>query len=357
MSREAGDGPRSRSGLPRTAVPFAGARRDADPSQEGAEGKPGFAPGEGLELHRLMALSRAAEAQLAALADQGRIRRAPDRRPGREAGPVASAFALRRSHDGTGDVFAPTFRAAGALELFGIDLEAFFRGYLAGEIGPSRDTGAELHRVDLEKGLLAPVVPLGLLVEVVGGIALGAAMQGQDRVGLVCDTEGATSTGAWHEGLVVAAARRSPMVLVVEASGDSERSRKHTRVARYVEKAPGYGVGVEGVDGGDALAVTGAVRRAIARARAGKGVQMLEIRYGSADPIEVLRERLLQAGAASADDLAQTETEVREACRAAVEAVEAAGLADLPNTLDPVYAGADRIPRRIWAGPAPQKAV
>ena len=84
---------------------------------------------------------------------------------------------------------------------------------------------------------------------------------------------------------------------------------------------------------------------------------MVEIRYGSGDPVEVLRERLLQAGAASADDLAQTETEAREACRAALEAVEVAGLADPPNTLDPVYAGADRIPRRIWAGPAPQKAV
>lgn len=357
MTQEAGDGPRPSGGLPRTAVPFAGAKRDGGTRDEPAASGPDFAPGEALELYRLIARSRAAEAQLVALADGGRIRRAPDRRPGREAGPVASAFALRRAHDGSGDIFAPTFRAAGALELFGVDLEDFFRAYLAGEIGPSRDTGAELHRVDLARGLLAPVVPLGILVEVVGGITLGAAMQGQDRVGLVCDTDGATSTGAWHEGLVVAAARKSPMVLVVEASGEPQRSRRHTRVARYVEKGPGYGVGAEGVDGADALAVTGAVRRAIARARAGKGVQMVEIRYDGADPLDVLGQRLLQAGVASADDLAHAEAEAREACRAAVEAVEAAGVADPPSTLDPVYAGADRIPRRIWAGPVSSKGV
>ncbi len=357
MPPEAGDGARTPSGLPRTALPFAGSARDAGGSEEEAGEGPGFVPAEAIELHRLLTLSRAAESQVVALADQGRIRRAPDRRPGREAGPVASAFALRRSDDGTGDVFCPTFRAAGALELFGVDLEAFFRGYLEGEVGPSRDTGAELHRVDMQRGLLAPVVPLGLLVEVVGGLTLGASMQGQDRVGLVCDTDGATSTGAWHEGLVVAAARKSPMVLVVEASDDPERSRKHTRLESYVEKGPGYGIGVEGVDGGDALAVTGAVRRAVARARAGKGVQMVEIRYDSTDPIDVLRERLLEAGATSADGLADAEAEAREMCRAAVEAVDAAGLADPPSTLDPVYVGADRIPRRIWAGPASPKVL
>lgn len=356
MPPEAGDAPRHAAGLPRSALPFAGSGRS--PEQPAAPRRaPDFDTDEAIELYRLLRLTRAAESRLAVMADEGLVRMAPRRAPHREAGPVGAAFAIRRATDGTGDVFAPTFRAAGALELFGVGIEDFFRDHLAHRVGPARESGSELHRIDWQSGLLAPVVPMGLLVEVVGGWALGARMRGEERVGVVCDSAGATSTGAWHEGIVFAAARRSPLVLVVEAPANVERVRTHTRLASFSEKAPGYGLGMEHADGGDVLSVVTAVRRAAERARAGEGVQMVEIRYGDSDPVERLRARILDAEAATASELEALEADVASQCSDGLERARAAGPPETPETLEGVYVGSDRVTRRIWAGPRPKKAV
>jgi TPP-dependent pyruvate/acetoin dehydrogenase alpha subunit len=353
---EAGDAPRHAAGLPSSVVPFAGSGRE--PEQPATpHPTPDFDADQALELYRLLRLTRAAESRLAVLADEGLVRVAPRRAPLREAGAVGAAFAIRRAPDGTGDVFAPTFRAAGALELFGVGIEDFFRDHLAHRVGPARDSGAELHRIDWRTGLLAPVVPMGLLVEVVGGWALGARMRGEERVGVVCDSAGATSTGAWHEGLVFAAARRSPLVLVVEAPSAVERAAKHTRLASFLEKAPGYGLGTESADGGDVLSVVAAVRRACERARVGEGVQLVEIRYGDDDPIERLRARIVDVDAATGPVLEALDADVFSQCVEGLERARSAGPPEAPETLEGVYAGSERVTRRIWAGPRSQKAV
>lgn len=336
-------------------LPFAGSGRS--PEQPATpHSTPDFDVDEALELYRLLRLTRAAESRLAALADEGLVRMAPRRPPLREAGPVGSAFAVRRATDGTGDVLAPTFRAAGALQLFGVGIEDFFRDHLAHRVGPARESGSELHRIDWQTGLLAPVVPMGLLVEVVGGWALGARMRGEERVGVVCDSAGATSTGAWHEGIVFAAARRSPLVLVVEAPTDVERTEKQTRLTSFFEKAPGYGLGTEEADGGDVLSVVTAVRRASERARAGEGVQMVEIRYGDDDPIERLRTRILDADAANGSELDALEADVVGQCAGGLERARSAGPPQTPETLEGVYVESERVTRRMWAGPRSQKA-
>ena len=326
---------------------------------ESGESSPSAAglPGNAVEILRALSLSRAAEERLADLEDEGVVRHAPRRSAFREAGPVGAAFAIRLADDGSGDILAPTFRAAGALTRFGVTLDDFFQAHVDGEVGPARGAGAELHRVDLQHGLLAPVVPLGLLVEVMGGVALGAFMKGEARVGVVCDSDGATSTGAWHEGLVFAAARRVPMVLVVEAGSSRARARGHTRVESFTEKAAGYGIGATSVEGGDVLAVIDAVRSSVERARSGAGVQMVEIRYSDIDPLEELRDRILYAGLASADELAAIETESRDACAEAAARVGAGANTEMPESLNGVYTDSARIVRRVWVGPRVPAAV
>ncbi|MEX2467492.1 MAG: thiamine pyrophosphate-dependent enzyme [Gemmatimonadota bacterium] len=302
-------------------------------------------------------MSRAAEDRLTALSEEGRIHHPPRRDAFREAGPVGVAFALRRAADGTGDVFAPTFRAAGALRLFGLRLEDFFRAHLAGEVAAARDPHPDLHRVDLQKGILAPVVPLGLLVEVVGGLALGFRMRGQDRVGVVCDSDGATSTGAWHEGLVFAAARRCPMVLVVETGADPAALRRQTRIESFTEKAAGYGVGAASVEGRDVLAISEAVAAAVAAAREGQGVQMVEIRYSGGDPVAYLRGRILDEGLAGEDEILAVERQAAAECAAAAERVADEAVPAVSERFPGVYTDAERPARRTWSGPSPTEAV
>lgn len=314
------------------------------------------------ELFYAMVLARAAEERLEVLLKQGHVKGGVYRSLGQEAGCVGAAYALRRRTDGTGDVLGQTVRATGAVFLFhGTTLE-FFRQYLARATSPTRGREANVHWTDFQRGLLGPVSPLGTMVEVMAGITLSFRLRGEDRVGMVFYGDGATSTGAWHEGLNFAAAQRCPMILMVEANqwAFSTPTRKQTRVRSFVDKAPGYGIAGESVDGTDVIAVYEAVSRAATRARAGEGVGLIELRYfrrrGHAqhdpqdyvspadiaeweakDPIMRFRRRLLAESWASEeelDTLAERAVDVnREAALQAVDEEMPHG----PDALSEVY--------------------
>jgi pyruvate dehydrogenase E1 component alpha subunit/2-oxoisovalerate dehydrogenase E1 component alpha subunit len=164
---------------------------------------------------------------------------------------------------------------------FGATLEDYYRQYLGRATGPTAGRESDLHWSDPARGILGSVTPLGLMVEVMAGVTLAFRLRDEDRVGLVFHGDGATSTGAWHEGLAFAASQRCPLVLVVEhnqfAFGTS--TEKNTRVRSFTEKAEGYGIRAEEVDGTHVLGILDAVHAAARRARMGEGVQMVELRY------------------------------------------------------------------------------
>ena len=57
------------------------------------------------------------------------------------------------------------------------------------------------------------------MVPVMAGVTLSFRMRGEPRVGLVYVGDGATSTGAFHEGINFAAVQRCPLVVMVENNG------------------------------------------------------------------------------------------------------------------------------------------
>jgi pyruvate dehydrogenase E1 component alpha subunit/2-oxoisovalerate dehydrogenase E1 component alpha subunit len=324
-----------------------------------------------LEIYTGLALTRAAEERLELLQKQGHVSGGLYRSLGQEAGAVGAAYALRRSDDGTGDFLAPTVRAAGALFLFGGDLTDFFRQYLARATAPTGGREANVHWVDYQSGFVGPVSPLGTMVEVMAGICLSFQLRGEDRVGMVFYGDGASSTGAWHEGLNFAAVQRCPMILMVEANqwAFSTPTSRTTRLSSFTMKAPGYGIGAESVDGTDVLAVYGAVERAAARARAGDGVQMVELRYfrrlGHAqhdpqdyvdpalirqwearDPLDRFRTYLVDHDVATEDELTGLDADVFERCRAAAELAVSEPIPEGPEAAEGVYTDVEM--RRPW---------
>lgn len=300
------------------------------------------------EMFRYLVLARATEERLELLQRQGHVKGGLYRSLGQEGGSVGTAYALRRRTDGTGDMIAHTIRETGALFLFGGTPLEYFRQYLARRTGPTAGKEANVHWTDFQRGFVGPVSPLGTMVEVMAGVTLAFKKRGEDRVGVAYYGDGATSTGAWHEGLNFAAVQRCPMVLVVEANqyAFSTPTARQTRVSSFVEKAPGYGIHGESVDGNDVLAVYDVMGRAVARARSGEGVSMVELRYyrrkGHAqhdpqeyvpeeelreweakDPLSRYRSLLLERGWATEEELVRmeegAETTVREAAEQAVE--------------------------------------
>lgn len=293
-----------------------------------------------------MCLVRAAEERLEALLKQGHLQGSVYRSLGQEAGMVGVAFALDRRRDGKGDFLAPSVRAGGALLLYGGSLEDFFRQHLGRATSPSRGRESHVHGVDSATGFVGPVWPLGTMLEVMAGITLSFRLRGEERVGAVFHGDGATSTGAWHEGLCFASARRCPLILIVENNqwAFSTPLERNTRLERFTEKAAGYGIRAESVDGTDVVAVHDATARAADLARSGGGVQMIELRYyrraGHAqhdpqdyvpaevlvewegrDPIDRSARRLLVLGVATQADLEDMWGEAVARCGAAAARV------------------------------------
>lgn len=237
-----------------------------------------------LQLYQWMRLTRTLEERLAALHRQSKVVGGLFRSLGQEAAAVGSCFALERR-----DIMSPHIRTLGAMLVKGARPEEVLRQNMAKADSPTRGRDLNLHFGDLGRGFIGPIAPLGDMVPVMAGVTLSFRLRGEDRVGLVFVGDGATSTGAFHEGINFAAVNKCPLVVVVENNGYSfsTPTARQTAADRFVDKAIGYGVAGDQADGNDVLAVYDVARRAVDRARAGEGVTLVELttyrRAGHAD--------------------------------------------------------------------------
>jgi len=153
------------------------------------------------------------------------------------------------------------------------------RQYMAKGDSPTRGRELNIHFGDTERGFIGQISPLGDMVPVMAGVTLTFKMRGEDRVGLVYVGDGATSTGAFHEGINFAAVQRCPLVVIVENNGYaySTPTSKQTAASAFVDKAIGYGIPGERADGNDVLATYNATKVAVDRARTGGGVTLVEL--------------------------------------------------------------------------------
>jgi pyruvate dehydrogenase E1 component alpha subunit/2-oxoisovalerate dehydrogenase E1 component alpha subunit len=153
------------------------------------------------------------------------------------------------------------------------------RQYMAKGDSPTRGRELNIHFGDTARGFIGQISPLGDMVPVMAGVTLTFKMRGEARVGLVYVGDGATSTGAFHEGINFAAVQRCPLVVVVENNGYaySTPTRNQTLAKQFVDKASGYGIPGEQADGNDVLATYEITKRAVDRARRGEGVSLVEL--------------------------------------------------------------------------------
>lgn len=321
----------------------------------------------GASLHELfywLELTRQVEQVLTNLYRQNQVIGGLYRSLGQEAGAVGTAYALRRRADGTGDVIAPAIRDLGAMLMMGADAADVMKQYMARAGGPTGGRETNVHFSDYDKGYVGLISHLGVMVEVMTGVALSFKLRGEDRVALVYSGDGMTSTGAFHEGLNLAAVQRLPLVVVVESNGYaySTPTARQAAIESFVEKADGYGVRGETVDGNDVVAVYAATARAAAHARSGGGPTLLELityrRKGHAehdaqkyvpageleawearDPLARYEARLLEEGSATADELEAIRSRVAGEVDAAREAALASEMPVPASGISDVYAG------------------
>lgn len=220
-----------------------------------------------------MLLARLAEERIANLYRGGKITGGVFLGKGQEALSAAAGMALCK-----GDIFAPLIRDQAGRFAFGESLLDFFRTYLGSRLGPMRGRDGNIHRGRPTQGQYAMISHLGAMIPAVAGALMARRFRGDTTaVGLTSIGEGGTSTGAFHEGVNLAAVERLPLVIVV-ANNQYAYSTPNDRqfaCADLVEKAAGYGIAGHSVDGTDLGACLDVLENAVGRARNGAGPQMV----------------------------------------------------------------------------------
>jgi TPP-dependent pyruvate/acetoin dehydrogenase alpha subunit len=325
-----------------------------------APGQVGLTREQKLELYYYMRLTRSLEERLVNLYRQTKVVGGLFRSLGQEADAVGSAYALDRSK---GDVLSPLIRNLGSMLVQGARPNEIIKQYMAKGDSPTRGRELNIHYGDLVRGFIGQISHLGDMVPVMAGVTLSFKMRKEDRVGLVYVGDGATSTGAFHEGINFAAVQRCPLVVVVENNGYAYSTplSKQTAAKHLVDKAIGYGIAGEQADGNDVIATYEATKRAVDRARAGGGVTLIELmtyrRKGHAehdnqsyvpvgeidrwasenDPVDRYIKRLLGEGVDEAT-LAGIDGRVTEEIDRATDEAEASPMPEPTDALLGIYA-------------------
>jgi 2-oxoisovalerate dehydrogenase E1 component len=224
-------------------------------------------------LHRML-LIRTFEERLAKEFAAGRIpSEALHLSIGQEACAVGACFALR-----SGDYMSTTHRGHGHMIGMGAGLAEMAAEIFGKATGLCAGLGGAMHVTDARLGALGANGIVGASSLIAIGAALSSQKRDSRQVSLAFMGDGATAQGMFHEALNFAAVFNLPVIFFVENNQYAEFTPRagHTKLARLSERAKGYGIPGETVDGNDVWAVYGVVKRAAARAREGDGPTLIE---------------------------------------------------------------------------------
>ena len=341
------------------------------------------------EMYYFARLAREIEERLVILFRQSQVIGGLYRSLGQEGESVATAYALERT-----DAVLPLIRNMGALTTMGVRPREIFRQYMAKGTSNSRGRDLNIHIVHLppwaaQRGpggpreaargggapglkddsqpvIVGPISMLGDSIPVAAGIAMGARMRGRKLVAMAWIGDGATSTGAFHEGLNFAAVQKIPLVVVAEDNkyAYSTPISKQMAIARIDERACAYGIPHELVDGNDMLAVYDVAKTMVDRARAGEGASLIGVdtmrmqghaqhddaRYvpkamlddwGRKDPLSRFRQVLLERGAAREKEIDDIDTLAKDYAATEADLAVKDPMPDPATVTRGVYAGDD----------------
>ena len=315
-----------------------------------------------LRLYRTMATIRAFEERVAREFRTGEIPGFVHAYIGEEA--IATGVCAQL---GEHDWVTSTHRGHGHCIAKGCELPAMMAEIYGRETGLCAGRGGSMHIADFSKGMLGANAIVGGGIALATGAALAAQVNATGGVAVAFFGDGAANQGVLHECLNLAAIWRLPVLFVCENNGfaESTPAAYATSVADIAIRAAGYGIPGVVVDAQDVLAVHAAAGEAVARARAGEGPTLLEMktlrfrghfegdpdRYRddeerdaalAFDPIPSFEARLVEAGIAGKESLAAARAGAESALDAAVEFARASAWPDPAGVARYVYP--ERVP-------------
>lgn len=253
---------------------------------------------------------------------------------GQEAVAVGAIAALRPD-----DYVICSYREHGHALARGLSARSVMAELFGKATGCSAGKGGSMHLFDASLGFLGGHAIVGSHIPVAAGVAFAIKYRGGDQVCACFFGEAAANIGAFHEALNMASLWQLPAVFLCENNGYG----MGTAIARAAAvqdlsvRGTSYGMPAHAVDGQDVLAVYDATVEAVARARAGSGPTLLEVRtyryvghsmsdaahgtyrsreeveeYRRRDPIQVLADRMKAGRSLTDEELAALDREVQD---------------------------------------------
>ena len=300
--------------------------------------RPGLTPERLLDLHRRLVFPRLVDEKMLKLIRQGRLTKWFSG-IGQEAIAVGVTEGLRPA-----DWILPLHRNLGVFTTRDLDLLRLLRQLMGKAGGYTGGRDRSFHFGVPEKRIVGMISHLGAMLPVACGLALASQLEGTTHVAAAFSGDGGTSEGDFHEALNLAAVWKLPVLFVVENNRYSLSTPAAEQYAcrDLADRAPGYGMPGEIVDGNDLLAVLAAVEKAALRARRGDGPTLLEFKtfrmrgheeasgtsyipkelfakWALKDPVARFEKRLLESGLLTEEKRQEVHGALKETIDAAVE--------------------------------------
>jgi pyruvate dehydrogenase E1 component subunit alpha len=300
-----------------------------------------------LELFHQMMLIRLLEEQASALYQEGKIGGFLHLYTGQEA--VSTGLISSRQPK---DRIITAYRDHGVAINCGIPASSVMAELLGKATGCSGGRGGSMHMADVSQNYWGGHAIVGAHLPIAVGLALGDRYKSRDSVTICMFGDGATNIGYFHEALNLSKVWNLSVLWVCENNryGMGTAVERASAVSEIRQKAEGYLIPNECVDGMDIMKVREAGQRAIEKVRSSKSPYFLEIetyrfhghsmgdpeRYRTSeevkcwedeeDPIGIYHKYLVDHQISSADELdaleKTTEQEIHEAVQFAESSPE-----------------------------------
>lgn len=313
-----------------------------------------------LEMYTQMYRIRGFETLASALYRRGVVPGFVHLASGQEAAEVGACFYLSEV-----DTITSTHRGHGHVLAKGLTPFEMFAELMGKQAGVCAGRGGSMHMADPARGIFGANGIVGAGLPIAGGAALAARIKGSGGVTVAFLGDGAISTGAFHEAVNLASLWKLPVVFFCENNRFSEFSSfEDQHPVGLAERAVGYGLRYEYMDGNDILATSTAMRRILGDVRAGSGPYLVEaetLRFGGhydgdpqlyraekdpttqvRDPLEVAEEHLRARGFDDAH-LRAVKATVDAELAEAVAAAEAAPSPDVHGLFDGVQVARESV--------------
>jgi len=266
------------------------------------------------------------------------------------------------SHLTPQDMITSTHRGHGHAVAKGARLDMMFAELFAKRTGYCHGKGGSMHIADLDLGILGANGIVGGGVPIATGAGLALKMKGSDRVTVCFFGDGASNTGAFYEGVNLAAVWELPVVFICENNQYAESTPRtvHQKVKNVADRAAAFNIPGVVMDGMDVFDVYKKTGEAIDRVRAGGGPILLEAKtyrfwghyvgdpqvyrakeeveeWRKRDPILMFRERVVKEGKINVGEMDAIEAGVKKEIEAAIEFARQSPEPELESALQDIF--------------------